>query len=100
MQMKNIPHATAKLPDPLRKMVAFIATAALVGVVLVFSAVLFAIILIAGAIAWAYLWWQTRDLRKQMRDIPHRSVMREDEVCDGEVIEGEAVRVVDSQDVR
>jgi hypothetical protein len=100
MQMKLFPMPRQKLPEPLCKIVAFIATAALVGVVLVFSAVLFAIILTAGAIAWAYLWWKAYDLRKQIRDFPSRSVMREDEVCDGDVIEGEVVRVVVSQDVR
>jgi hypothetical protein len=103
MQMKHLSDTTTKLPGPLRKIAAFIVTAALVGLVLMFSAVLFAIILIAGTTAWAYLWWKTRALRKQMRNFPPRGemmggVVREDEVIKGEVIEGEVIRVVDPQD--
>jgi hypothetical protein len=105
MQMKNLSDSTAKLPGPLHRTAAFIATAALLGLVLMFSAVLLVIILIGGAITLAYLWWKTRDLRKQMRDFPPSGevmggVVREGGVVKGEVIEGEVIRVVDSRDQR
>lgn len=58
-----------------------------------FSALLLAIVLTAGAMVWGYLWWKTRDLRKQMRNQPPFD--RSGEVTRGEVIEGEVVRVVD-----
>jgi|WetSurMetagenome_2_1015567.scaffolds.fasta_scaffold17757_2 hypothetical protein len=97
MQMKYILNSPATSSGPLRKLAALIVTVAMAGLALMFSAVLFAIIIVAGAIAWAYLWWQTRELRKQMRDIPPRESMREEKMSDGNVYEGEAIRVVDSR---
>jgi len=48
-----------------------------------------------------YLWWKTRDLRKQMRNHPFgdeviAGEVIEGEVIRGEVIEGEVIRVVDA----
>jgi hypothetical protein len=100
MQVKYVLNSPAKSPGLLRKLAALIVTVATVGIVLMFSAVLFAIIIVAGAIAWVYLWWKTRELRKQMRDFPPREVKREEEVSDGNVFEGEAIRVADSRDER
>jgi hypothetical protein len=91
MQMKYEFNSPAKSPGPLRKLMALIMAVVLVGLVLMFSAVLLAIILIAGVLAWVYLWWRTRHLRKQMRDYPPRGVVME--VFEGEVIEGEVIRV-------
>lgn len=100
MQMKYVLNSPAKSPGLLRKLAALIVTVAMVGLVLMFSAVLFAIIIVVGTIAWAYLWWKTRELRKQMRNFPPREVQREEKMSDGEVFEGEVIRVVDSQDRR
>jgi Flp pilus assembly protein TadB len=98
MQMKYVLHSPAKSSGLLRKLVALLVTVAMVGLVLMFSAVLFAIIIVLGALAWAYLWWKTRELRKQMRDFPPRDVKWEEKASDGKVFEGEAIRVVDPQD--
>ena len=100
MQMKYISDSPVKSPGFLRKLAALLVTVAMVGLVLMFSAVLFAIIIVFGAIAWAYLGWKTRELRKQMRDLPPREVKREEKMSDGNVFEGEVIRVVDSQDGR
>ena len=100
MQMKYVLNSPAKSPGPLRKLGALIVTVAMFGLVLMFSAVLFAIIIVAGTVVSAYLWWKTRELRKQMRDLPPREVMREEKMGDGNVFEGEAVRVIDSEDKR
>ena len=105
MQMKYELGSPAKSSGPLHKLMALIMTVALVGLVLMFSAVLLAIIVTVGTIAWIYLWWKTRELRKQMRDFPPRAMEREkkasdDEVFEGQVFEGEVIRVVDSQNVR
>ena len=89
--------ASPNSSSPLRKLFALIMTVALVGLVLMFSAVLLVIITIVGAIAWAYLWWKTRELRKQMRDFSPREVVREEKVKDGDVFEGEVIRVVTSE---
>jgi hypothetical protein len=101
--MRNLPHTSTNLPNPLRKMVVFVLTVVLIGLVFMFSMVVLAIILVAGAIAWGYLWWKIRELRKQMRNFPPRGVVMEGEVVEGEkirgeVIEGEVIRVDDTLD--
>lgn len=103
MQIKYISYPSGRPRGPLRKAVAVIATVALAVLALMFTAVLLAVILIAGTIAGIYLWWKTRELRKQMRaqmqDFQTRSATGEvfkSEVFAGEVIEGEAVRVDES----
>jgi hypothetical protein len=100
MQMKYVLNSPATTSGPLRKLAALVVTVAMAGLALMFSAVLFAIIIVTGAIVWAYLWWRTRELRKLMRDFPAREAMREERMNNGNVFEGVAVRVVDSQDVR
>lgn len=102
MQMKYISHPPARPADLLRKTVALVWTVALVGLVLMFSAMLLAAILVVAAIGGAYLWWRTRELRRQMREqmqnFPPRGAQAQSDVFRGEVyssevIEGEAVRV-------
>jgi uncharacterized protein YneF (UPF0154 family) len=101
--MKNLPNTSANFPNLLRKLVAIVSTIVLLGLALMFSVIVITVILVAGAIAWAYLWWKTRELRKQMRNYPPRGAMRESDVFEGEVmrgqvIEGEVIRVDDSRD--
>ncbi len=105
MQIKFLSNTTAKPPGLLRKSLAFVATTALIVLGLMFSAVLFAIILVVGATAGAYLWWKTRELRKLMRNFPPRSVSMDEQIVEGEVIrgeviEGEVIRVVETWDER
>ena len=76
--------AAAK-PTWVQKAGAVIVAIVFFSVVLMFSVVLFAVALTAGAAAWAYLWWKTRSVRKAMRDNPPG----------GLVIEGEVIREVD-----
>ncbi len=76
--------AAAK-PTWVQKAGAVIVAIVFFSVVLMFSVVLFALALTAGAAAWAYLWWKTRSVRKAMRDNPPG----------GLVIEGEVIREVD-----
>ncbi len=96
--MKYILYTTPKPPGLLRKIAVIIAAVVVTGLVLMFSAVLLAIVLVVGAGAWAYLWWKTRELRKQMQNFPPGSMTMEREayegqVIEGEVIEGEVIRV-------
>jgi ABC-type uncharacterized transport system permease subunit len=102
MQIKFISPTSSNPPSLLRKAGTIVATTVMVGVALMFSAVLLTVVLSIGALAFTYLWWKTRGLRKQMREQmrdfppPGANVEREafrDEVHEGEVIEGEAVRV-------
>lgn|SRR5574340_441976 len=102
MQMKYISYPSAKPAGLLRRAAALVWAVALVGLALMFSAMLLAAILIVAVFGGAYLWWKTRELRRQMREqmqnFPPRSAQAESdafrgEVYSGEVIEGEAVRV-------
>jgi hypothetical protein len=58
-------------PGVLSKLVTFAAgatvLAAAVTVSLLVFAVVFAVVLAGALLAWSYLWWRTRDWRKQMR---------------------------------
>ena len=91
---EKLSHTTNKPTRLLRKVVVFVATAAMIGLALIFSALLLAVVVTAAAVALGYLWWRTRDLRKQMREHPPGNL-----VIGGEVIEGEVIREVDFRDV-
>jgi len=97
-QMKNLPNNTTETPGLLHKVAAFVLTMAMFALVLMFSVLLFAVVLTAGAVAFGYLWWKTRELRKQMRKHPQGGAVIEGEVIEREVIEGEVIRKVDSRD--
>jgi len=77
-------------PSLLQKIVTVLVTIAVFGVALMFSVVLFAIVVTVGAVAWGYLWWKTRALRKQMREHPPTGR--------GMIIEGEVIREVEIED--
>jgi hypothetical protein len=94
--MENPSNTNAESPSLLRKVAGFVVTAALIGLVLMLSALLVIVILTAGAMTWGYLWWKTRDLRKQMRQHPSVDGMNDGEVIRGKVIEGEVIRVAGS----
>jgi hypothetical protein len=100
MQMKFGTNSPAGPAGPLRKAAALVATAALVGLVLMFSVVVFAIILVVGTIAWGYLWWKSRGMRKQMRDFQTQAMAREQKAADDGVFEGEVIRVVEPRNGR
>jgi len=79
------------------------ATVVVAGVALMFSAVLLAAILTVGTIGAAYLWWRTRELRKQMRNMSAQEMDMQGEVVmsddfKGEVIEGEVIHVEETND--
>ena len=72
---------------------------------LMFSAVFIVVLVVVGLILWAYFWWKTRAVRKQIRE--QMAQQGRDftgaandstgaaSAADGDIIEGEAVRVVD-----
>jgi hypothetical protein len=83
---------------------ALIAGVIALGAALMFSLVFFAVVAVAGLILWLYLWWKTRALRKLMREQAARQMNGQPfdtqapgQDAGGEVIEGEAVRVVDER---
>ena len=83
--MENPIYITTKSPSLLSKVAKIVVSVVLIGLALMFSALLLMVILTVGAMAWGYLWWRTRDLRRQMRKHPPSDV-----VVEGEVIRREA----------
>lgn len=77
-------HAQPRFTGLVGKVLAVLAGLVLVAVGLLFSVVVFAILVSVGLVAWGYLWWKTRELRKQMRERP----------AGGHLIEGEVIRDV------
>ncbi len=100
MQIKYISDSPGKSPGLLRKLVAVVVTVTLFALVLMFSAVLLAVIAIVGTIAWAYLWWKMRGLRKRMREFSSREVVWETKASNDDVFEGEVIRVVEPKDAK
>ncbi|MFH2134375.1 MAG: hypothetical protein ABII81_04250 [Pseudomonadota bacterium] len=102
MQIRFIAPPPDTQSSPLRKAVGLIVTVLLAIVALMFSAVFFAVVAVLGLIAWGYVWWKTRALRKQMREFAaqSQSVMREQTASNDEVFEGEVIRVVDPKDLK
>jgi len=70
------------------KVLTFASAAVLLVVAFMFSLLVFAILVTVGLLVWGYLWWKTRELRRQMRERPPG----------GRVIEGEAIRDDESHD--
>ncbi|MBI4191467.1 MAG: hypothetical protein HY525_13140 [Betaproteobacteria bacterium] len=75
-------------PSSLSKAVAFALSAVLLAMAFMLSVLVFAVVVTGGLLVWGYLWWRTRDLRKQMRERPP----------DGHVIEGEVIRELRSHE--
>ena len=103
--MKYVTYTSTNQPGVLGKIALAVSTVALAGVALMFSAVLLSGILIVGTIAGAWLWWKTREVRRQMRQMQEamqnaqaRSTTTagetfQAEAFDGEVFEGEVISV-------
>lgn len=91
--MENPIYITTTPPSLLSKIVKIIVSIALIGLALMFSVLLFVVILVVGAVAWGYLWWRTRDLRKQMHQYSPSDVVVEGNVIEGEVIRSEVDKI-------
>jgi len=64
---------------PIARLLAGVTGVVLLIAALMFSAVILAIVAVAGSVAWGYFWWKTRKLRQAMQDNPPGGV-----VIDGE----------------
>ena len=84
---------------PLAKALTWVVGAVVLAGALVLSAALFAVLLVVGAAVGGWLWWQTRALRRQLREQMQQmeagragSRRTDDGRSDGEVIEGDFIR--------
>jgi cyanate permease len=66
----------------LGKALTLIVGAALLVAGFMLSMVVFAVLAALALVAWGYLWWKTRDLRRELRERP---------AAGGRVIEGEVI---------
>ena len=99
---------------PLARVLALLGAALALVLAFTFSLVFLAVVAVAGLLVWGYVWWKTRELRRQLRaagidgtsglgglDGFARPAGQRDgaqpPAATGEIIEGEAVRVVDER---
>lgn len=93
MQIKFRLDAPPQSTNPWRKLVTFVIALALAVPLLMFSAAVLVVLLIAVAIGSGIFWWKTRALRQQMREFQPPASVMDDTGGAGEIIEGEVVRV-------
>lgn len=103
MQKRFILNSPNQARSPVQKLLGLVFIAALLVMLFMFSAVLLVVIAVVGTIAFAYVWWKTREVRKQMRmmqRVATPEARREAQASNDGVFEGEVIRVVDPQDVK
>jgi Flp pilus assembly protein TadB len=103
MRMKNELNGPARTAGPLRKLVALIVTVSLFALALMFSVVFLVVILVVGTIAFAYMWWKTREVRRvmrMMRSVATPEARRAAQASNDGVFEGEVIRVIDPKEVK
>jgi len=103
MQKRFVLNANAQPRSPLRKLLALVVAVLMFALLLMFSAVVLVILLVVGTIAFAYVWWKTREIRRQiriMRSVATPEARRAAQASNDGVFEGEVIRVVDPKDVK
>lgn len=103
MQQRFVLNSQAKPPSLLRKLVALVITVVMFALLLMFSAVVLVVLLVVGIIAFAYVWWKTREIRRQIRmmqSVATPEARRAAQASNDGVFEGEVIRVVDPKDVK
>ena len=90
-QFRQYQNAFGRPPQTLLgRLLTFTAGAALLVLTLMFSLVAFSIIAVGGAIVGGWLWWKTRDVRKQMQEQMQQHASQRP--TSGYIIEGEVIR--------
>jgi hypothetical protein len=62
-----------------------------------FSLVALTVAAVGGLMLWGWIWWKTRAVRQQLRD--QAVNYQTQNVTEGEIIEGEAIRTADDPEV-
>jgi len=98
----NFDPSSRQPKGPVAQILTLIVGVIVLGLSLMFSLVVFAVIAVVGLILWLYFMWRTREVRKQMRDqfeaqmkAPTPDAQSRETAVTGDVIEGEAVRLED-----
>lgn len=77
-------HPKPKPPGLLAKVLAFALSALLLVLAFMFSVVALAVVAVGGIVLWGYIWWKTRALRQQMKEMHARERERQEQVIEGE----------------
>ncbi len=78
-------------PGLLGKILAFILGAGFLVLAFMFSLVALAVIAVGGLIIGGWLWWKTRAIRQQMKDM-QATMQTQQPATEGHIIEGEVIR--------
>lgn len=89
-------NAPSRAMGVVAKTLALIGGAILLVSALALSILFFSVLIVGGVIIGGYLWWKTREIRRQIRtqfnsDQPHRGETIEGEIIEGEIIRGEII---------
>lgn len=86
---------------PLGQILATLAAVVLLVLAFMFSLVVFAVLAVVGLGFWAWFWWKTRALRRQLREQAEAGAFSEMNTPppggNGTIIDGESVRVDDER---
>lgn len=94
---QNSPFKQGTPSGPLAKVVAFVLSATFLVLAFMFSLVALAVVAVVGVLLGGWLWWKTRALRKQMKQMREAQQMGQGEeqaARNNQVIEGEFIREV------
>ena len=77
-------------PGLLGKIIAFVLGAGFLVLAFMFSLVALAVLAVGGLMVWGWLWWKTRAIRQQMKEM--QANMQNQAPVDGQIMEGEVIR--------
>lgn len=100
LKEKSVPADDPRINDNTRAQPGLVGKALtlLITIALLVLGFMFSVLLVAFAagvalLAWGYLWWKTRALRRHLREQAADGMGRQEAPAGGSVFEGEAVRV-------
>ena len=79
-------------PGLLGKIIAFVLGAGFLVLAFMFSLVALAVLAVGGLMVWGWLWWKTRAIRQQMKEM--QANMQKQAPVEGQIIEGEVIREI------
>lgn len=83
---RHFAHAGRQARGPLEKLLAFVLSAGLLVLAVMFSLAALVVVAIAGLAFAGWFWWKTRALRRQVKEATAGSAYRSGRIIDGEVM--------------